>query len=763
MVEPPETSALLGQHALGTTGGRVGGIAGLVWASAAPLFVSGLDHDTILFLSVVLSGMAAAGAVVLASIPQAAIAYSLPICVAVVVVIVGTGDSILMMLGVMLVFFYYAVTTASRLVVLNATNALRDKYLESKEREFYQGRFADFAKSSADLFWEMDASRRYTFVSSALSEDAGQQTWWALGRSHDKIVAEFHDRSEWEPFYRAFDARRPFRDLVARRIGDDGGAKWIRSSGVPVFGADEIFQGYRGITSDVTSVMQVEQSLKESRHSLAEAQRTAHLGSWTLDVKTGEKTWSDEHFRIFGYEPHEITPTRHNFAAAVYPDDRERVSWHTEEVLIGKLPYDIEYRVVRLDGEIRNIHAQGVVERAAEGTPLNIVGTVQDNIERVQAEELLRQAQKMEAIGQLTGGIAHDFNNLLPVIHGNISLLELGLDADSESRELTVPALRAVERGASLTQRLLAFARRQPLRAEVIDAGDLIGGLAEMLRRSLGEDISIETTISSDHWHCLADPGQLEQAIINLANNARDAMPDGGKLSIEVSNIALSEPEAARDPDLIPGEYVLLAVTDTGSGIAPELREKIFEPFFTTKGIGRGTGLGLSMVYGFAKQSGGHMTVHSEVDKGTTFNLYLPRSHESQRNQARPVATKGGNETILVVEDDDDLRTLMVAMLSALGYRVLAAGSGPAALALLARESQIDLLLTDVVLPEGMGGKSIAEAVQSRISTVKVLYMSGYTEGSIVRQGRLEPGVRLLVKPFTSDKLAEQVRSAIDS
>ena len=369
----------------------------------------------------------------------------------------------------------------------------------------------------------------------------------------------------------------------------------------------------------------------------------------------------------------------------------------------------------------------------------------------------------MEAIGQLTGGIAHDFNKLLAVIHGNISLLELGLDADSESRELTVPALRAVERGASLTQRLLAFARRQPLRAEVIDAGDLIGGLAEMLRRSLGEDISIETTISSDHWHCLADPGQLEQAIINLANNARDAMPDGGKLSIEVSNIALSEPEAARDPDLIPGEYVLLAVTDTGSDIAPELREKIFEPFFTTKGIGRGTGLGLSMVYGFAKQSGGHMTVHSEVDKGTTFNLYLPRSHESQRNQARPVATKGGNETILVVEDDDDLRTLMVAMLSALGYRVLAAGSGPAALDLLARESQIDLLLTDVVLPEGMGGKSIAEAVQSRISTVKVLYMSGYAEGSIVRQGRLEPGVRLLVKPFTCDKLAEQVRSAIDS
>lgn len=377
----------------------LGGIAGLVWASAAPLFVSGLDHDTILFLSVVLSGMAAAGAVVLAPIPQAAIAYSLPICVAVVVVIVGTGDSILMMLGVMLVFFYYAVTTASRLVVLNATNALRDKYLEAKEREFYQGRFADFAKSSADLFWEMDASRRYTFVSSALSEDAGQQTSWALGRSHDEIVAEFHDRSEWEPFYRAFDARRPFRDLVARRIGDDGGAKWIRSSGVPVFGGDEIFQGYRGITSDVTSVMQVEQSLKESRHSLAEAQRTAHLGSWTLDVKTGEKTWSDEHFRIFGYEPNEITPTRHNFAAAVYPDDRERVSWHTEEVLIGKLPYDIEYRVVRLDGEIRNIHAQGVMERAADGTPLKIVGTVQDNTERVQAEELLRQAQKMEAIG----------------------------------------------------------------------------------------------------------------------------------------------------------------------------------------------------------------------------------------------------------------------------------------------------------------------------------------------------------------------------
>ncbi len=354
----------------------------------------------------------------------------------------------------------------------------------------------------------------------------------------------------------------------------------------------------------------------------------------------------------------------------------------------------------------------------------------------------------------------------MAIIQGNISLLDAELDDDSEFKELTAPILRATRRGASLTNRLLAFSRKQTLDVRSVDAGNLVEEASEMLRRSLGEDISIELVIAPDLWHCTVDAGQLEQAIVNLANNARDAMLKGDRLTFEVSNTAISELQAAQETDLAPGDYVLIAVTDTGSGMPAAVREQIFDPFFTTKSVGKGTGLGLSMVYGFVKQSEGHITVYSAEDKGTTIKLYLPRSHAAADETEAPKAvsvTPPHGETILVVEDDTDLRTLAVVILTDLGYRVLEAGSGPAALRLLEQETHVDLLLTDVVLPDGMDGKEVADAVRARIPTAKVLFMSGYATGAMASGGRLIQGEHLLQKPFDPKDLARQVKWAIDA
>jgi signal transduction histidine kinase len=412
----------------------------------------------------------------------------------------------------------------------------------------------------------------------------------------------------------------------------------------------------------------------------------------------------------------------------------------------------------RLNAEFRHLNEQ-LEERVTQ----EVAG-------RLKVENALRQAQKMEAIGQLTGGVAHDFNNLLTVIMGGLEnigrQLESSEGSSAKMKRARDMALLASQRAAKLTQRLLAFSRRQPLDPTPLRVDQLVFSLSDLLQRTLGETVRLETVATPGLWHAYADRGELENALVNLAINARDAMPGGGRLTIETSNAFLDENYLANVAEPVPpGQYVMVAVTDTGHGIPPEILDKVFEPFFTTKEAGKGTGLGLSQVYGFVRQSGGHVRIYSEPEQGTTIKIYLPRhsapsTPTMEEKEQRP-KVYGGNETILVVEDDEEVRAFTKGVLRELGYVVLEASTGRQALGLLATES-VNLLFTDIVLPDGMDGRRLSHEALAVRPHLKVLFTSGYTRNAIVHNGRLDAGLKLISKPFTFDALAEKIRSVLD-
>ena len=382
-------------------------------------------------------------------------------------------------------------------------------------------------------------------------------------------------------------------------------------------------------------------------------------------------------------------------------------------------------------------------------------------------EEALRQSQKMEAVGQLTGGIAHDFNNLLQIIMGNLEALQRNLPADSGRLQRAADnAMAGARRAASLTQRLLAFSRRQPLNPKPVDPNALVGSMSDLLHRTLGETITVEAVRGAGVWRVEVDPTGLESAILNLAVNARDAMPDGGRLTIETANAHLDEAYARTHSEVRPGQYVVLAVSDTGVGMDQATIAQAFEPFFTTKPVGQGTGLGLSQVYGFVKQSGGHLKIYSEVGQGTSIKLYLPRLERAATEADLPIEPRipegTAAELILVLEDDDDVRAHSVEVLAELGYRVIEASDGPTALRLLRRQAHVDLLFTDVVLPGGMTGAQVAAEAQAIQPGLKILFTTGYARNAIVHNGRLDAGVQLITKPFTFADLAAKVRDVLD-
>jgi PAS domain S-box-containing protein len=388
--------------------------------------------------------------------------------------------------------------------------------------------------------------------------------------------------------------------------------------------------------------------------------------------------------------------------------------------------------------------------------------------DRAKAEGALRQAQKMEAVGQLTGGIAHDFNNLLTVVMGNLQILAAHLRADAFAGELVQAALKATKRGSDLNRTLLAFSRKQRLAPVAVDFNEMIGNIGGMLRRVLGEQVTINSLPAADLPRAIADPAQLETALLNLAVNARDAMPDGGVLTIETGAVVLDAHYAATEVDVKPGHYVMLAVSDTGCGMSPEVVARACEPFFTTKEVGKGSGLGLAMVYGFVKQSAGHVKIYSEPEVGTTVKLFLPEVAATTpigEAEAAPLAatpSPSGSETLLIVEDEEDVRQIACRVLAGLGYRILQAGDGKAALALVDSDVSIDLLFTDVVLPGGMNGPEIARRALARRPGLKVLYTSGYTGNAIQQLDALATPVRLITKPYPIDELAQTVRALLD-
>jgi PAS domain S-box-containing protein len=384
-----------------------------------------------------------------------------------------------------------------------------------------------------------------------------------------------------------------------------------------------------------------------------------------------------------------------------------------------------------------------------------------------QKEEIIRQAQKMEAVGQLTGGIAHDFNNLLQVILGNLDIIARSVSTESGRLHRAVNhAMNGAKRAASLTQRLLAFSRRQPLNPKSIDLNVLVNALSELVHRAIGETISLETVLGAGLWRVEVDPSELEAAIINLVVNARDAMPEGGKLTIETANTHIDEQYASMHTEVVPGHYVSVSVSDAGIGMDRATVTQAFEPFFTTKPVGKGTGLGLSQVYGFVKQSGGHVKIYSEIGQGTTVKIYLPRlfaAADLGEIEEDPITPEGvKEETVLVVEDDDAVRTYSVESLRDLGYRVVEAHDGVSALRLLERQPRVDLLFTDVVLPGGMTGAQVAAQARALRPNIKVLFTTGYARNAIIHHGRLDKGVQLISKPFSLQELAAKVRDVLD-
>ncbi|MDJ0611954.1 MAG: PAS domain S-box protein [Kiloniellales bacterium] len=466
---------------------------------------------------------------------------------------------------------------------------------------------------------------------------------------------------------------------------------------------------------------------------------------------------------LLGYRPEERVGE--SATKYVHAQDLDKVA-HAVECLIKK-PDELVSLRLRLRHKDRSWRIFDTLGRNAVEVPGigGLVFTSRDVTAQVELEEHLRQAQKMEAVGQLTGGVAHDFNNILGIVMGNLEIAKDRLAPGSDLSRYLESAIQATQRGATLTQRLLAFSRKQPLKPESVHVDRLTQSMSDMLRRSLGETIEIEIAGDAGLWPCRVDPGQLENALLNLAINARDAMPEGGKLTIEASNTRIGDDYTSAQDELEPGQYVQVAVTDNGVGIPADVIERVFDPFFTTKEVGRGSGLGLSMVYGFAKQSGGHASIDSEQGRGTTIKLYLPRDYgsesaaEDEEMSELPSAARG--EVVLVVEDDADLRRLVVAILRSFGFSVLEAATATSALEVFDKAPSIDLVLSDVVLPGGLSGRQLSEELKRRNPKLPVLFTSGYAESAIHNQGYLDPGVLLLQKPFRKADVARAVHKAL--
>jgi PAS domain S-box-containing protein len=491
---------------------------------------------------------------------------------------------------------------------------------------------------------------------------------------------------------------------------------------------------------------------------------------YMLDLDGYVQSWNAGAERIKGYSEKEILG-RH---FSTFYTEADRAAGEPQRGLAHALEHGrFENKAwrVRKDGSLFWAHV--VIDRVDdnEGNPIGFAKITRDATESLRAEEALEemrrafhQAQKMEAIGQLTGGVAHDFNNLLQVISGNLQLLNDDVAGNDRARRRVANAMASVARGSKLSSQLLAFGRRQPLAPKVVNPGKLIRDMDDLLRRTLGEGIEVETVISGGLWNTSVDRTNLENAILNLSINARDAMEGQGRLTIEVGNAYLDDEYVRRQHEVKAGQYVLIAVTDTGCGVSPELLEKVFEPFFSTKPEGSGTGLGLSMVYGFVKQSGGHIKIYSEVGYGTTVKIYLPRCTQGED---QPVETstemRGGTETVLVVEDDEAVRETAVSLQRDLGYRVLQAPDARSALSIIESGVALDLLFTDVVMPGTMRSPELAARARQRMPGIAVLFTSGYTENSIVHAGRLDEGVELLSKPYTQEALALKVRQVLSA
>ena len=665
-------------------------------------------------------------------------------------------------------------------------NLTNENDLRTADTPLSERQFRDLADSMPQLAWMARADGWVFWFNKGWYEYTGaspaEMEGWGWQSVHDPATLP----KVLERWRRSIATGERF-EMVFPLRGADGRFRSFLTRITPVRDAEGRVIRWFGTNTDITGQREVEDTLRRVNELLEEeiAERTAALGEsesrfrllvkgvvdyaiFMLDREGRVTNWNTGAERIKGYAASEIIGQ--HFSRFYTEEDRaEGIPQRALATAVRTGKFEAEGWRVRKDGTRfwANVLIDAIRDDAGE--LIGFAKVTRDMTERRAVEERLRQAQKMEAIGQLTGGVAHDFNNLLTVIFGNLETLQRRLPEkdDDDLRRLVEGAIRGATRAAQLTHRLLAFSRRQPLEPKPVNLNRLVAAASELLQRTLGERVAVETVLGAGLWWVQVDPSQLESALLNLAVNARDAMPEGGKLTIETANTYLDEAYAAGQDDLAPGQYVLLAVSDTGTGMSKEIIVRAFEPFFTTKAPGEGTGLGLSQVYGFIKQSGGHVKIYSEPGEGTTVKLYLPRlatapgqGESAEIGPVAPMARRG--ETILVVEDDDDVRAHSVDILRELGYRVIAAPDGPSALRILESEPEIRLIFTDIGLPGGLNGRHLAEEARRRYPALRVLYTTAYARNAILHQGRLEPGVDVVLKPFTYAALAAKIREVLD-
>jgi PAS domain S-box-containing protein len=615
--------------------------------------------------------------------------------------------------------------------------------------------------------WRPDGTR--TFVNDSYCRTFGVREQDCVGTSFLTLVAPEH-REAVRRRTAALTPKAPeYTDEHASLVPD--GRRWQQWTNRGIFDADGRLVEILSTGRDISERKEAEEKLRQSRMHLVASQHIARVGSWEMDLQSlddldeNSLRCSDECFRIFGLKPGEIEVTGRVFFDLVHPDDRDKVRHAALRAVRRRSLYSIDHRILLASGDERVVHGQAeLMLDAAAGRPVKLIGTIQDVTNRVRLEEQLRQSQKMQAIGQLAGGVAHDFNNLLTVVNGHVEMVLDHLVADDPMRGELTPIRDAGQRAALLTRQLLLFSRKAVLEPRVLNCGDVVQRTSQMLQRLISEEIEISIVLAPALDRVKADPSQIEQVIMNLSLNACDAMPRGGRLKIETRNAVADDAFCREHPEAVPGRYVQLIVSDTGCGMTPQVKAHLFEPFFTTKGPGRGTGLGLATVYGIVQESRGFVTVSSEVNIGTTFNVFLPAlegPYSSTAADAVDHAPLRGNETVLVVEDDPDVRTITTLALAKYGYRVLEASGGPAALRMSNDRETIDLLVTDVVMPE-MSGRRLADALLRTRPHCRVLFMSGYNEEMLADRAANSPGDAFIQKPFTPVALATKVREVLD-
>jgi PAS domain S-box-containing protein len=659
---------------------------------------------------------------------------------------------------VLAVFLFENVRVQARTIGL--VGRLREQ--SASDRDYFSKRLALYGavvESSNDAIITQTLDGVITAWNKAAERLFGYSASEAVGKPIDIIVPE-ERKAEVRGILNRISSNESIAQHETVRIRKDGrplhvvlNVSPLRSDGGEIIGASKI-------AHDIT---EEKQALEKLRRETEERQRIFETSQDLILVTDGFGDFvqvSPSVTDILGLKPEDMIG--HSATEFIHPDDLENTRSEMRAARRGAVKRSFEARYYHYDGHEVTLNWMGTWSEPVKRH--FFIG--RDLTEKQAAEAQFRQAQKMDAIGQLTGGVAHDFNNVLTVITGTIGILSDAVADQPELAAITKLIDDAAERGAQLTRHLLAFARKQPLQPREIDVNALTLEAAKLLHPTLGEQITILPQLSEDAWPALVDPAQLSTAILNLALNARDAMPDGGTLVLETRNIFLDDGYASMNPDVAAGSYVMIAVSDTGSGIPPELLDRVFDPFFTTKEVGKGTGLGLSMVFGFVKQSGGHVKIYSEEGHGTSVKIYLPRSsgvQDTEFEELQNVPIAGGNEKILIVEDDALVRQYVVTQVKSLGYAALEAGNATEALAIIDADKNIDLLFTDIIMPGGMNGRQLADEAARRRPDLRTLFTSGYTENAIVHHGRLDSGVLLLAKPYRKSELARMLRTALAS